>query len=79
MEIQDYKSKYDNYDIGQRLADLKNIVGAQFDSTTPDDPYMRRMYNGLLLAWHIIREPYGSEVPYMEKPDTSHQGNNKWE
>lgn len=67
MEIKEYESKYGNYDIGQRLADLKNIVEIQCTKGNYDaNEYMRGMANGLLLAWHIIREPYGKDVPYFE-------------
>lgn len=66
MEITKYKSKYDNYDIGQRLADLKNVLEIQLSPGNHSDEYMRGMANGLLLAWYIIREPYGAEVPYIE-------------
>lgn len=69
MKIEEYKSKFENYDIGQRLADLKNILEVQFDTTEPGSDYMRGMYNGLLLAWHIMREPYGKDVPYMDAPE----------
>lgn len=65
MKIQDYSSKFDNYDIGQRLADLKNVVEIQADNIGESE-YMRGMANGLLLAWSIMREPYGQEVPYFE-------------
>lgn len=66
--IKEYSSKYENYDIGQRLADLKNIVQIQCSKGTYDvDEYMRGMANGLLLAWYIMREPYGSEVPYFKE------------
>lgn len=66
--MKEYKSKYDNYDIGQRLADLKSVVEVQCSKGNYDvDEYMRGMANGLLLAWTIIREPYGAEVPYFEK------------
>lgn len=64
--MEDYKSKYDNYDIGQRLSDLKNVVEIQ--EKCIDDEYMRGMYNGLILAWSIIREPYGKDVPFKEAP-----------
>lgn len=67
--IGDFQSKYENYDIGQRLADLRNIVEIQCSKGNYDtSEYMRGMANGLLLAWHIIREPYGSTVPYFEEP-----------
>ena len=65
--IKDYQSKYENYDIGQRLSDLKNIVEIQCSKGNYDQSdYMRGMANGLLLAWFIIREPYGAVVPYFE-------------
>ena len=65
--MKEYKSKFDNYDIGQRLDDLKNAVEIQCSKGNYDhSEYMRGMANGLLLAWHIIREPYGAEVPYLK-------------
>jgi len=65
----EYTSKYQNYDISQRLADLQDIVKLQCQAGTWDqDEYMRGMANGLLLAWNIMREPYGAEVPYKERP-----------
>jgi hypothetical protein len=67
LEIKEYASKYENYDIGQRLDDLKNIVEVQCLTGNYDvSEYMRGMANGLLLAWYIMREPYGKEVPYFE-------------
>lgn len=66
MEFKEYKSKYDNYHIGQRLEDLKRIVGTQCSKGNWDvNEYMRGMANGLMLAWNIIAEPYGAEVPYF--------------
>lgn len=62
--IKNYESKYDNYDIGQRLSDLKNALQIQCDQNMEND-YMRGMANGLLLAWNIIREPYGVDVPFI--------------
>ena len=64
--ITDYKSKYENYDIGQRLEDLRNIVRIQCEGTDLTDDYMRGMANGLLLAWTTIREPYGTEIKFYE-------------
>lgn len=67
MKLNIYRSKYDNYDIGQRLADLKNVVEIQCDvGNWNHNEYMRGMANGLLLAWYIIMEPYGKKVPYFE-------------
>ncbi len=67
MKIKDYDSKYDNYDIAQRLVDLRNIVEIQCSEGNYDvNEYMRGMANGLLLAWSIMREPYGQQVPYFE-------------
>jgi hypothetical protein len=67
MKLAEYKSKYENYDIGQRLADLKDIVEIQCSKGNFDQgEYMRGMANGLLLAWYIMREPYGAEVPYFD-------------
>ncbi len=66
FEIKEYTSKYDNYNISQRLEDLKNIVKIQCSKGNWDvDEYMRGMANGLMLAWNIIAEPYGAEVPYF--------------
>lgn len=68
--IPDYDSKYDNYDIGQRLADLKSIVELQCSKGNYDvGDYYRGLANGLLLAWNIIREPYGKDVPYLDHQD----------
>lgn len=67
--MKEYKSKYDNYDIGQRLADLKSIVEIQCSKGNFDQgEYMRGMANGLLIAWYTIREPYGAEVPFFDPP-----------
>lgn len=67
--IKEYSSKYENYDISQRLADLKNVVEVQCSKGNFDQgPYMLGMANGLLLAWYIMREPYGAEVPYLSEP-----------
>ena len=69
MKLKEYPSKYANYDIGQRLADLKNIVESYCTNGNYDqDEYLRGMANGLLLAWYAIREPYGAEVPFIEAP-----------
>lgn len=59
-------SKYEKYDTDQRLADLKNIVDVQCEADMTD-VYLRGMANGLLLAWSIVNEPYGAEVPYFDK------------
>lgn len=68
FKILEYGSKYGNYDISQRLADLKNIVEIQCDpSNALVNEYMRGMANGLMLAWYIMREPYGVEVPYFKE------------
>ena len=65
--IEKHGSKYDNYDIGQRLDDLESVLKVQCSPGNYDQSeYMRGMANGLLLAWYIIREPYGKEVPYFE-------------
>lgn len=65
--IKEYDSKYDNYDIGQRLSDLKNVVEIQCSKGNHDvNEYMRGMANGLLLAWYTMREPYGADVPFFE-------------
>lgn len=69
MELPKYKSKYDNYNIAQRLDDLKTVVATQCSGGNHDvDDYMRGMANGLLLAWYIMAEPYGKEVPYFNNP-----------
>lgn len=62
--IKEYKTKAENYDIGQRLADLKNCAEIQLDNL--DGEYMRGMANGLLLALTIMRDPYGAECPFVE-------------
>ncbi len=68
MKIKKYKSKYENYDIAQRLDDLKSVLEIQCSKGNFDQSeYMRGMANGLILAWHIIREPYGSDVPYLNE------------
>ena len=65
----EYKSKFDNYDIAQRVADLKSVVEIQCSTGNADQgEYMRGMANGLLLAWHIIVEPYGKEITYFDPP-----------
>jgi hypothetical protein len=67
MEIKEYDSKFENYDISQRLADLKKTVEIQCSAGNYDQgEYMRGMANGLLLAWYIMREPYGADVPYLD-------------
>lgn len=69
MKLPEYKSKYDNYAIDQRISDLKSTVEAACVPGTVDyDDYMRGMANGLLLAWTIMHEPYGKEVPYFDVP-----------
>lgn len=71
LKIAEYKSKYENYDIGQRLEDLKNVVEIQCSTGNFDQgEYMRGMANGLMLAWYILREPYGKEVPYFDAPES---------
>lgn len=66
MKIKEYKSKYDNYDLGQRFSDLKSIVELQCD---PDnalaDEYNRGLANGLLMAWNIVGEPYGHQPEFI--------------
>jgi hypothetical protein len=63
-----YASKRENYNIYLRIADLKSIVETQCSRGNYDtSEYMRGMANGLLLAWHILIEPYGTEVPYFEE------------
>jgi hypothetical protein len=57
------KTKRENYRIDLRLQDLKDIVEIQCSKGNYDQGhYMRGMANGLMLAWHIIAEPYGSNV-----------------
>lgn len=69
FKAEEYKSKYDNYDIGQRLSNLGSIVKIQCSKGNYDaNEYMRGVANGLLLAWNIIREPYGEDIPYFEDP-----------
>lgn len=66
-----YASKYDNYNIAQRLDDLRTIVEIQCSKGNYDvNEYMRGMANGLLLAWNTIAEPYGKEVPFIGPHDT---------
>ncbi len=68
--MKEYTSKYDNYDIGQRLEDLKSIVETQCSKGNFDqNEYMRGMANGLLLAWYIMREPYGADIPYLKSAE----------
>lgn len=70
MEIKQYKSKFENYDISQRLSDLESVLKIQCSKGNYDyDDYMRGMANGLLLAWNIIREPYGTKINYFEKEE----------
>ena len=69
MVTKRHKSKLENYDIGQRLVDLENVLEIACSKGNYDvDEYMRGMANGLLLAWNIIREPYGTAVPFFEVP-----------
>jgi hypothetical protein len=64
------KSKFEEYTQEQRLADLKSIMETQCSKGNYDvDEYMRGMANGLLLAWSIMGEPYGSDVPYKMPTD----------
>jgi hypothetical protein len=67
--IKDYQSKFDNYDISQRLDDLRSIIEIQCVKGNYDQgEYMLGMANGLLLAWNIMREPYGADITYLELP-----------
>lgn len=68
-KAREYTSKYDNYNIAQRLADLKNVTEISCDQGT-NDPYMVGMANGLLLAWYTMAEPYGAEVLFMTPEKT---------
>lgn len=70
-----YSSKYESYDIAQRVADLENILKIQCSKGNYDvDEYMRGMANGLLLAWNTIVEPYGKDVKFFEPPSGSPTG-----
>lgn len=72
MSLKRYKSKYDNYHMGQRLEDLKNVVQIQIqDPSSKTDPYMRGMANAFLIAWNIMAEPYGEEVEFIEAPKSA--------
>lgn len=64
--IKKYASKSENYDIATRIEDLKSVVQTQCDQDLRSE-YMRGMANGLLLAWTIVHEPYGAEVPYFDE------------
>jgi hypothetical protein len=60
--------KSDSYPIDQRIADLQSIIETQCSRGNYDtSEYMRGMANGLLLAWNIVVEPYGTEVPYFNE------------
>ncbi len=66
--LKQYQSKFDNYDLGQRLADLKSVTLTQLDCTDGDNDYMRGMANAFLIAWNIMGEPYGAEVNFINPP-----------
>jgi hypothetical protein len=54
--------KSDSYPIDQRIADLQSVIETQCSRGNYDtSEYMRGMANGLLLAWSIVVEPYGTE------------------
>jgi hypothetical protein len=57
----------DDYEMNQRISDLKTLIDVQYCDDSRGDEYRRGMANGLLLAWYIINEPYGSEVPFLRK------------
>ena len=59
-----HPSKYDQYTFDQRKADLKNVLDIQVANAKYDE-YMRGMANGLMLAWTIMAEPYGTDVKYL--------------
>lgn len=70
-----YSSKYENYNISQRIVDLESILKIQCSKGNYDvDEYMRGMANGLLLAWNTIVEPYGKDVKFFEPPSGSPTG-----
>lgn len=74
MKLPIYDSKYDNYNIAQRLEDLRSVVEISASKGNGDaNEYMRGMANGLLLAWTIMAEPYGKEVPYLTGPTKDRQ------
>lgn len=67
MKFTEYESKYDNYNIAQRLEDLKDVLDVQCQTGNYDEnEYLRGLANGLMLAYYIMAEPYGKEVPFFE-------------
>lgn len=61
------KSKFEEYTLEQRISDLEDILKIQcHDENWQCSEYMRGMANGLLLAWSIIAEPYGKDVPFKK-------------
>ena len=68
MKLKVYNSKRENYHLGHRFDDLKNIVEIQLNQgdCLQTDEYMRGMANGLLLAWNTMTEPYDQGVKYIE-------------
>jgi hypothetical protein len=63
------KSKYEEYNFEQRVADLKNVLGIACATGNYDaNDYMHGMANGLILAFSIMCEPYGKEAPFLSKP-----------
>lgn len=78
--IKKHNSKFEHYNITQRLEDLKNCVEIQCIKGNYDcNDYMRGMANGLLLAWYIMQEPYGAEVPFFGPEFTSNKTASKTE
>lgn len=53
--------------MSQRMSDLKAVLDIQMSQgkCIKEDPYMRGMTNGLLLAWYTMHEPYGTDVPFI--------------
>lgn len=64
------ETKRENYHIVHRISDLEKIVAIQCSKGNYDaNEYMRGMANGLILAWHILMRPYGSEINYIDSPE----------
>ncbi len=59
------KSKYEEYTDEQRKEDLKSVLDIATDPGNLSDAYMQGMANGLILAWTIIAEPYGTDPKYV--------------
>ncbi len=60
-------TRAEEYTAEQRKADLKSMVETQSNFGSPHE-YHRGMANGLILAYSIAYEPYGSPVKYLEEP-----------